>query len=441
MDQYAHHPHYAFDRGQAVVRPVLRGIGTGAAPQRFRLLRVVLRDLNKTLELTVTVTLTCSVRSSAIQSPSAMKNETSYFYLLDAIRAAAALIVLCRHTTYFFGWLLPVSHLAVDLFFVLSGVVVANAYEPRLRQGLPVARFMLIRLIRLYPLYLLGSAIGLLPVLAARYGLSAQALQGGFSGTLVAAVLMLPMMSGDELFPLDTPAWSLFFELAANLFYAVILRHLSGRLLLTLILGCAAGLALSLVATPAHTLHGGFSPSTMPVGAFRVGFSFFMGVALYRRFMRLRSVGRSIGTNAPRGAGTRALVLVAALAAALTVSPPTALRPIYELLAVTVLFPSLIALAMHCPLSGRGARWCALLGMLSYPIYVLHVPVARTLNGLLVKGLHLPLEHWLPYAGIAFLAMFLPACWIADRWYDGPARARLSSLLVPKFSRLPGQSG
>jgi peptidoglycan/LPS O-acetylase OafA/YrhL len=96
---------------------------------------------------------------------------------------------------------------------------------------------------------------------------------------------------------------------------------------------------------------------------------------------------------------------------------------------------------MRCPLSGSGARWAAVLGTLSYPVYVLHVPVARTLNGVLGKGLHLPVEHWAPDGGLAFLALFLPACLLADRWYDGPVRARLGSLLLPKFRKLPGQSG
>lgn len=366
-----------------------------------------------------------------------MNNKTTYFYLLDAIRGAAALIVLVRHTSYFFGWALPMSHLAVDLFFMLSGVVIANAYEARLQAGLPPGRFMLIRLIRLYPFYLLGSVLGLVPVLAARSGLATQGVQGDLSWTLSAAALMLPTLSGADLYPLDTPAWSLFFELVANLFYALILRSLSGRLLLILMLLCAAGLALVLGVTPGHSLHGGFSPATMAVGAFRVGFSFFAGVALYRHGRIARNAAGSTGP----GARARAVVLVGGAVVMLAASPPAPLRAIYELVAVTMLFPLLIGLAMRCPLSGSDARRAAVLGTLSYPVYVLHVPVARTLNGVLSKGLHVPVEHWAPYAGLAFLALFLPACLLADRWYDGPVRARLGGLLLPKFSKLPGRSG
>ena len=366
-----------------------------------------------------------------------MNNKTTYFYLLDAIRGAAALIVVVRHTSYFFGWALPMSHLAVDLFFMLSGVVIANAYEARLQAGLPPGRFMLIRLIRLYPFYLLGSVLGLVPVLAARSGLAAEGFQDDLSWTLGAAMLMLPTLSGADLYPLDTPAWSLFFELVANLFYALILRSLSGRLLLILILLCAVGLALVLGVTPGHSLHGGFSPATMPAGAFRVGFSFFVGVALYRHGHGVRNAALSAGDSARMPA----VLLVGVVAALLVASPPASLRAVYELLTVTALFPLLIGLAMRCPLSGSGARWATVLGTLSYPVYVLHVPVARTLNGVLGKGLHMPVEHWAPYAGLVFLALFLPACLLADRWYDGPARARLGSLLLPKLSKLPGQSG
>lgn len=371
-----------------------------------------------------------------------MKHTPSYFYVLDAIRGAAALVVLCRHTAYFFGWALPVSHLAVDLFFMLSGIVVANAYEARLREGLSAGRFMLIRLIRLYPFYLLGSAIGLAPVLAARAGLPAQALQGDPAWTLVAAALMLPTLSGApsgaDLFPLNTPAWSLFFELAANLFYALMLRHLNGRLLLALILLCGVGLVVSVAGAPGHTLHGGFSTATLSVGAFRVGFSFFLGVALYRRFSAATDEAR---LRPPLPAGVRAVLLVGALVAALVVSPPPSLRGVYELLAVMVLFPWLLDVGMRCPLSGRGARWAAVLGTLSYPVYLLHVPVARLLNGVLAKGLHAPVGQWTPYAGFVFLAVFLPACLLADRWYDRPVRARLGSLLLLRLSKLPGPSG
>ncbi|MFX5999031.1 hypothetical protein ABTF05_21860, partial [Acinetobacter baumannii] len=62
-----------------------------------------------------------------------------------------------RHTTPFFGNN-PFfsSYLAVDLFFLLSGVVLCRSYESRLLNGMRLGAFLRIRLLRLYPLYFLG---------------------------------------------------------------------------------------------------------------------------------------------------------------------------------------------------------------------------------------------------------------------------------------------
>jgi peptidoglycan/LPS O-acetylase OafA/YrhL len=80
------------------------------------------------------------------------------FVLLDGLRGVAALAVVVTHALYFFPPT-PMAYLAVDFFFMLSGFVLAHAYGERLRQGMTAGRFMAIRLIRLYPLYALGSAL------------------------------------------------------------------------------------------------------------------------------------------------------------------------------------------------------------------------------------------------------------------------------------------
>ncbi len=61
------------------------------------------------------------------------------------------------------GSLTPIQDggLAVDLFFALSGFVLAHAYEQKFERGMTAFDFMKIRFIRLYPLYILALFISL----------------------------------------------------------------------------------------------------------------------------------------------------------------------------------------------------------------------------------------------------------------------------------------
>src|SRR5205085_12699808 len=95
------------------------------------------------------------------QSPVKRLADRRVFHTLDGLRGIAALAIVLRHCDGFFGAdVLPGSYLAVDLFFVLSGFVIAFAYEDRLASGLSAWRFAWVRVVRLYPLYVLGIALG-----------------------------------------------------------------------------------------------------------------------------------------------------------------------------------------------------------------------------------------------------------------------------------------
>src|ERR1700712_1409072 len=85
------------------------------------------------------------------------------YHTLDALRGLAAIAVVGFHISQvkLEPVLVPYGYLAVDFFFVLSGAVVAHAYEKQLRAGLSWQAFFVKRVIRLYPLALLGTALGL----------------------------------------------------------------------------------------------------------------------------------------------------------------------------------------------------------------------------------------------------------------------------------------
>src|SRR5580692_3274314 len=78
---------------------------------------------------------------------------------LDGARGLSALAVAFFH---FDRNVWPAhGYLAVDLFFLLSGYVIAGAYETRLQRGSGLGWFFGVRMARLYPIYLFGTLIGL----------------------------------------------------------------------------------------------------------------------------------------------------------------------------------------------------------------------------------------------------------------------------------------
>ena len=97
-------------------------------------------------------------------SPDLVKTK-QHFVILDGLRGVAALGVVIFH---FMEWIFTdinknfIGHgfLAVDFFFCLSGFVIGYAYDDRIKE-LGVGRFFKARLIRLHPLVVLGSVLGL----------------------------------------------------------------------------------------------------------------------------------------------------------------------------------------------------------------------------------------------------------------------------------------
>lgn len=343
-----------------------------------------------------------------------MQSPRPHFNTLDGIRGVAALLVVIFHGADFFGaHPFPETYLAVDVFFLLSGAVVANAYESRLRDGMSFARFAWIRLVRIYPLYLFGFTLGVVAITW-----SHARLEGGLPLSLVDGLLLLPTLSG-VLFPFNMPSWSLSVELFGNLAYAAALRWLDDRMLMIVMAACAAGMAAVLWLSPRHLLDMGVTRVLFYVGYVRFGYAFCAGVLLYRCFMRYR------GPRYARVSSPIAWLVLLCVAAVLMGAPPPKIAPWYDFFAVVLAFPLLILWGMHYRAAGLHARVFDALGLLSYPIYVLHDPLMKMGRHASLAWRGVAISTYAPVAGWLLLLTVVVSAWLVAVHYDAPLRAWL----------------
>lgn len=353
-----------------------------------------------------------------------MKTISERFDCLDAIRGIAALMVLTRHTTIF-GASGAESHsyLAVDLFFILSGFVIAHAYERNLLSGaLTATRFMAIRLVRLYPMFLVAVCLATLvaltrpaiepSVLSKWTPSNSSALEILTSAAIT--LFFLPSRLGDSvlLFPLNTAFWSLMFEVVVNALYALTYDKLSTKVLLGVVIGSA--LCLSVLTLRGNGLEQGWSWGlrSLAYGMTRATFGFSVGILLLRLYL----------DRAPIRSNSRSLLVLCLVCVPLALPDLGRLNGIIDGLAVLLIFPLGIWIGAQLHASGALLRCFIWLGAASYPIYVLHVPL------LILFERYAPLAA---AAGQGSMAIILPLvfliglCMLAvvlDRYYDQRVR-------------------
>ncbi|WP_152095432.1 acyltransferase [Rhizobium dioscoreae] len=298
---------------------------------------------------------------------------------LDAMRGLAAFAVVVYHLDRPYA---PSAYIAVDFFFVLSGFVIARAYGEKLDGGMTVLAFMKARYARLYPLFLIGSVYGLVQLLL--HWQAAGVGRADLAASILTTVFMLPSPSfltrsaGDilALYPLNGPAWSLFWELLANLVFALVLFRLKTR---SLILIAAASLAMLIVSVFLHkSLDLGWEWHSVDGGLARVFFSFTLGMIIYR--LRGKTVlGRTVNSYA-------ALLPIAAILTLLFL-PTYSLK--YALVFCVLISPLIVLAGTMLELPERLQRLGIFLGYLSYPIYMCHRGFTE-IYGHLMRNIHLP---------------------------------------------------
>ena len=280
---------------------------------------------------------------------------------LDLFRGLAAIVVVLFHYRDILGihWL-DFGYVAVDMFFVLSGIVLGRRYTDEIASGMPIRKFVLVRLRRLYPMVFIAAAF----VVAMNFaGIPSRPYLLATREYAWMLFLVLPLPKAWPMgvsFPADFPMWSLWAELASNLVWYAAVKY--GRRWLRY-----AGVGLLLIMIwMAHNKH------SMDMGVRQgVGVLFFALVRALAWF----SVGCVIAANRQ----SRALPVLPILAALMVAFAfynwhPSWVAAILSDALGALLLQALYLAKVPIPSVAWAAKW---LGKWSFPLYLLHIPAGR----------------------------------------------------------------
>ncbi|WP_373803313.1 acyltransferase family protein [Bacteroides heparinolyticus] len=375
----------------------------------------------------------------ATTSSAAFADTKKHYHLLDGLRGVAALIVMWYHVFegYAFAGNTMIEnfnhgYLAVDFFFMLSGFVISYAYDDRWGGSFTMKDFFKRRLIRLHPMVIMGAVLG-----AITYCIQGSVQWDGThiatSMTMLAllcTMFLIPAVPGaghevrgnGEMFPLNGPSWSLFFEYIGNILYALFIRRLPTKALAALVALMGAGLAGFALSDASGYGNIGIGWTLDAVnfggGALRMLFPFSMGMLLARNFKPFKVRG--------------AFWICTALLVALLSMPyiegmkPVCRNGIYEAFCIIAVFPVLVLLgASGTTTDSKSTRICKFLGDISYPLYIVHYPFMYLFYAWLIKnGLFTFGQTW--QVALCVYAWNILVAYLCLKLYDEPVRKYLA---------------
>ena len=329
------------------------------------------------------------------------------------------------------------GYLAVDFFFVLSGFVIGYAYDDRWNIGLKTKDFFKRRLIRLHPMIVLGIVFGVITFI----------IQGSkqWDGTPVSlsmvllamllSLFLIPAAPGSgievrgngEMFPLNGPVWTLFFEYIGNILYALFIRRLSTKALSVLVVLAGAGLASFAVfnfsgyghlgvgwSMTDYNLHGGF---------LRLLFSFSIGLLMSRNFKPIHI----------RGAFWICGLIIVALLSVPYIGDGSApwKNGLYDAVCTIIVFPVLVYLGASGKVTDKStSKFCKFLGDISYPLYVVHYPFMYLFYAWLWSNSLTFSQTW--YVALALFFGNILLAYLSLKLYDEPVRKYLTKRFLLK---------
>lgn len=380
------------------------------------------------------------MKNCDISSSAAFSDTKPHYHLLDGLRGVAALLVVWYHVFegYAFAGAKPTvecinhGYLCVDFFFMLSGFVIGYAYDDRWNRSMTFRDFLRRRLIRLHPMVILGALIGAITFLV-QGSVQWDGTHVGLPYVLLAllfGLLLLPAIPGccyevrgnGELFPLNGPAWSLFFEYIGNLLYALWIRRLSHKALLalTLLLGGTLTVFAVTNASGYGCIGVGWTLDSVNFtgGLLRMLFPFTVGLLLSRRFRPRPVRGAFWICSAVLGS----LLFVPYFAA----DTPLLWNGVFEMFCIACVFPVLVWIGASGDTTDPvSTRICRFLGDLSYPLYIVHYPFMYLFYAWLIRTEQFSFgETW--QTALCVYGWNILVAWACLKLYDEPVRKWLS---------------
>lgn len=351
---------------------------------------------------------------------------------LTSLRFVAAIWVLLYHFRDHLGLdlgrfgLVANGWMGVDLFFMLSGFILAHVYLKAAETGrFDYGRFLQNRLARLYPMHLTALAAMIVLFLGARAaGVSPGAADAFKWSDLPAHLLLLHAWGTTASVGWNFPSWSISAEWGAYLVFPLIatlvLRARPGVMVgAALVLCLGAYWALDHLHEWTPGVGRGFEQMTAQIGVLRILPTFLLGVSLYA-FGRMRA--------------TPGWPL--ALAGAASIVGVTSFN-LWPALAWPGLAALILGLAQTARTHSEGLfahKSFVFLGAASYALYMLHLPIDIAYFHALER-IGLDETSAAPVRIAALVGVFLVcviASAIAYSWIEEPARRFVRGLQWPR---------
>ncbi|PRY68933.1 peptidoglycan/LPS O-acetylase OafA/YrhL [Glaciihabitans tibetensis] len=292
---------------------------------------------------------------------------------MGVLRLFLALSVVSAHAgSNVFGLPVIPAPIAVNFFFIISGFYMAMVLNEKYVDRSTLGAFYKNRVLRLFPVYVVGLVIALAVSLPAIVEFFAQltawakiffvAANALIAGQDLFYLLCLPTVQGGcadaVALAINPPAWSLAVELGFYLIAPFIVRS-PRRTFLFVMVGAVYLLAISFLVYPTPDL--GILPQQSQL---TLGYYFYPSSFL---FFGLGALAYQLSKGIAKPHWWAGVLLFVVLV------PTTITMPVWQPLIFALAIPVLFTYTKH----NRADR---LIGELSYPVYILHFPILVGIN-------------------------------------------------------------